>query len=215
MRINPDSNFVHVSVAVFDAVIATFLFFLCCIPVITVGASATALHKVMLGIARGEGGGVLRTFFGAFKADIKTGTVLWLLALFVGCIVAGDVYVCFGFEMERTLMLSMMQGLTIGCTLLYTAVLSYLFAGLSAFEVTWKQALRNALIWTFKKPLHTLALLAVNAATVLCCYLASIWAFPVVALLLYARAVILNAAFGFKKIPTAAQSTGEEEIYYG
>lgn len=214
MRINPDSTFVHVMVDIFDSVVTTFLFVLCCLPVITIGASAVAMHTTMLSIAEGTCGGVLKKFFGAFKDNFKLATGIWGLVALVGAVVAADAFICFGFEMEQNAVLSIMQGVTVGCAALYASVSLYVFPGIAKYVVTWKQAIRNALIWTVKKPLHTAGILVINAAIVFCCYLAWIWAFPVVVALLYVQAMVINSAFGFKRIKAPKAPGGEEEIYY-
>ncbi len=212
MRIRPDSGFVHFMSSVFDAVIATVLFLLCCLPVVTVGAAAAAYHSVMLKVAMGDSTGGAVPFFRAFGENFKLATLLWLPVLLLGGIVAADVYVCFFAEVEVTVFFAVIQGTTIACCLLYGALVSYLFAGISKFEVTWKQALRNAMVWTTRKPLHTLALLVLNVGAVVAFWLGWIWAMPVVILLMYLRAVILNSAFGFKKLPKPKEP--DEEIYY-
>lgn len=214
MRINPDSTFVHVTVAIFDAVITTVLFIVCCLPVVTIGASATAMHATMLSIAEGTCSGVLKKFFGSFKLNFKIATLVWLLAVLVGAVVAADVFVCWGFKMEQNIVLSIMQGVTIGCGLLYFGVLLYVFAGIAKYVVTWKQAIRNAMLWMVKKPLHTIGILVINAAILFSCYLAWFWAFPVVVLLLYLQAMVINSAFGIKRIKAPKPNGGEEEIYY-
>lgn len=214
MHINPDSPFIHISVAICDTVIVTFLFALCCIPVFTIGASAAAMHKVMQDIALEKNSGVIAPFFLAFKENFKVATQIWMIALLVGAVVAADIMICFGFKVEQNVVLFIMRGLTIGCTLLYASFLSYVFAGIGHFYVTWKQAIRNAVVWTLKKPLYTLGLLVVNAAVLLSCYLVQMWAFPIAAGLLYLQALLLNGAFGFQKLSFKPKSPGEEEIYY-
>ena len=47
MRINLDNPIVHTLTCVFDTVLATFLFLVCCLPVFTVGASATDRKSVV------------------------------------------------------------------------------------------------------------------------------------------------------------------------
>ena len=49
-----------------DLMIVNVLFWLCCLPVVTVGASLTALHKVTQSIVLNEDGGVVKPFFRAF-----------------------------------------------------------------------------------------------------------------------------------------------------
>ncbi len=58
-----------------------FLTLLCCLPVITVGASITAMHYVLLRMIRGEESYVARDFFKAFRDELKGGTLIWLLKL--------------------------------------------------------------------------------------------------------------------------------------
>mgnify|MGYP002509239924 CR=1 FL=1 len=133
MRINLDNRIVHTLTCVFDTVLATFLFLVCCLPVFTAGASASAMYSTMIAVSRNSCSGVLRHFFGAFRDNFKQATMLLLPAVLVGAVVAGDIVVCFGFKMELTLILAVMRGLTVFCTGLYLALCAYTFAGIAVF----------------------------------------------------------------------------------
>ncbi len=61
--------------------IVNMLTLLCCIPIITAGASLTAMYYVLLKLVRGEESYVSRDFFEAFKSELKQGTLLWLVKL--------------------------------------------------------------------------------------------------------------------------------------
>ena len=52
-----------------DIFILNVLFLLCCIPVVTIGASATALYTVTLKMARNEESYITKGFFKAFKSN--------------------------------------------------------------------------------------------------------------------------------------------------
>ena len=54
------------------------LWFVCSLPIITVGASTTALYAVTLKIARNEEGNITTQFFWAFVRDFRQATTLWL-----------------------------------------------------------------------------------------------------------------------------------------
>ena len=216
MRINPDNIFVRVMTAVFDVAVTYLLYILCCLPVVTIGAATTALHTTMLSIADDTCGGVLRKFFGSFKDDFKVSTLLWLIFALVGAVVVADVIICFGFEMEAVnSMLYAMRGITIFCVALYTLMFVYTFAGVAKFEVTWKQALRNALLFLTKFPFSSLGILLLSAASVICLYLGLIWALPVVIILVYLQELILrhvfNKTLGIKREKTASR---EETQFY-
>lgn len=47
------------------------LWFICCLPIFTAGASTTALFYVSLKVAKNEEGNITRSFFRAFKENFK------------------------------------------------------------------------------------------------------------------------------------------------
>ena len=47
------------------------LWFLCCLPVVTIGAATTALYSVTLKYARDEEGYLTRSFFQAFRQNFR------------------------------------------------------------------------------------------------------------------------------------------------
>ena len=74
-----------------DLIWLNILTFICCIPIITVGASITALNYVALKMVRNEEGYVTRSFFKSFKQNFKQATIIWLIMLLVAAIIIGDV----------------------------------------------------------------------------------------------------------------------------
>lgn len=210
MQINLDGKLLGALTRIFDVIVATLLFALCCLPVVTIGASLSAVYATMLSIADDSCSGIFRRFFGAFRDNFKQATPLWLLDAVVGLVVIADIVVCWGFEMEASLILAIMQGLTIFCTCLYLAVSIYLFAGIAVYHVTWKQALTNALQWTMKTLPATGGLVLLSIGMVASLFIFWYFAFPVIALGLYLQGKILLHVFGLKKPETHV----DEEIKY-
>ena len=66
------------------------LFILCSVPVITVGASATALNKAMKLYVRYGEKRIFQAFFGAFIKFFKPATLVWLLNLIIILILCFD-----------------------------------------------------------------------------------------------------------------------------
>lgn len=64
-----------------DLIILNFVTIICCLPVITIGASVTAMHYVALKIVRNEECYILRAFFKSFKQNFKQATLMWLIML--------------------------------------------------------------------------------------------------------------------------------------
>ncbi len=73
-----------------DMMILNILTLLLCIPVVTAGASLTAMYYVELKWARKEEGYVVKPFFREFKANFKQATGEWLIMLAVIAVLALD-----------------------------------------------------------------------------------------------------------------------------
>ena len=71
-----------------DLIILNVLFLVCCIPLVTIGASATALYTISMRMAAKDDRGILKPFFRAFKENIKKATVIWLTFLLIGAVLA-------------------------------------------------------------------------------------------------------------------------------
>ena len=212
MRINPNNSILHALTCIFDVIVVTLLFLICCLPVFTVGASAAAMYATMIAIVNDNCTSVVRSFFGAFRNNFKQATWLWLLDAVIGLVVVGDIMVCWGLDMEAVPALSVMQGLTVFCTALYAAVSIYVFSGIAVYHVTWKQAISNALYWTMKKLPATLLILLLCAAIAAAVAVLWFFAFPVIALSLYLQARLLRKILD---LPQDEPVPVDEEIDYG
>ena len=216
MRINPDNRFIHVMNTVFDVAVTYIIYLLCCLPVVTIGAATTALHATLLSVLEDSCSGILQKFFGRFKADFKISSWLWLLFVLTGAVVVADVVICFGYVMEQVnSILYIMRGVTIFCVVLYTSMFQYTFAGLAKFEVTWKQALRNALWFMTKAPLYSMGIFVLTVAAAFCLYIGLIWALPVVMVLVYLQELMILHVFDKILGTKRSKSTVcDETIYY-
>lgn len=76
-----------------DIILLSALWFLCCLPVITIGASTTALYYSVVKAIRKNRGYAVKNFFHAFAGNFFPATLLWL---FYG-VMAVLLYICFVF----------------------------------------------------------------------------------------------------------------------
>ena len=89
--LHPDSKFMFYANRFCDLIALNLLTLIFSIPVITIGASATAMHYVLLKIYRDDlQTGVCRRFFTAFKSNFRQSTLLWLIYLPVGILIGLD-----------------------------------------------------------------------------------------------------------------------------
>ncbi len=75
-----------------DMVMLNVLFVLCSLPIVTMGASITALSGVTLRMKDGDEGYAWKTFLHLFKQNFGKSTVLWLAMLLAGFAIALDLY---------------------------------------------------------------------------------------------------------------------------
>ncbi len=87
---NIDSPVMRFLGKVADLMILNLVTLVCCIPIVTIGASLTAMHYVLLKMVRDRECYIVRSFFKSFKANFKQATVIWLIILLVLVIFAAD-----------------------------------------------------------------------------------------------------------------------------
>jgi Predicted integral membrane protein len=84
---NIDGKFFSVMTKIADLIILNILWIICCIPIITIGASTTALHYVTLKMVKDEEAYIFKSFFRSFKQNFRQSSVIWVFLLF-GYVVA-------------------------------------------------------------------------------------------------------------------------------
>lgn len=77
-----------------DFFILTVLWAVCSLPIITIGASTTALYYVALKMAEERGSSVVRMFFKSFKDNFLQATGLWIIMAVAGAVIAYVIYIC-------------------------------------------------------------------------------------------------------------------------
>ena len=145
------------------------LFIVCCIPVVTIGASTTALYYVTLKMVKNEESHITKSFFRAFKDNFRQSTVIWLLALLIGGILFADYSIMSGAWIDISTMpgifRKVMLVVLLIAALLYAIILRYVFPLLARFDNTIKNTMRNALLIGIRHlPFTGLLLLIVAAA---------------------------------------------------
>lgn len=116
---------------------------LCCIPVVTAGASFTAMYYTVFKMRDRDRGYVAENFFHAFKTNFVKSTAFWLLIIVMYCILYADFVILTKSTYEfPTLLLAA----TILIAVLVVLTTSYVFPLQARFENTMKQTLKNAFL---------------------------------------------------------------------
>ncbi|HCT93077.1 MAG TPA: hypothetical protein DF613_17085 [Lachnospiraceae bacterium] len=145
-----------------DVVILHFLWLFCSLPLVSIGASTTALYYAMMKRIRTNEGHVTSNFWQSFKANFRQATIFWLIVAAVAAVLWVDFNFCFtwGGTMGHIMLA--------GCSLLLVPcwmVLLYLFPVLSKFEGSIYTIFKNSFLMSIRHLPLTL-LLTVIWATV-------------------------------------------------
>jgi len=151
--LRPDSSFMQKATKVVYYLYVHLLMTICCIPIITVGASLTAMHYVLLKLHKDEEGNVTKTFFLSFKENFKQATCLWLIYFVATSVLAFDVY--FMLVEEQPVI---MVVLTFVLCIVLLASMCWGFVLLSRYQNTVRMTLRNSFVVSFAFPGSTLLL---------------------------------------------------------
>lgn len=73
-----------------DFFLLSLCWYLCCIPVITLGCGTTAMYYVTMKMAANQEGYTVRSFWSSFKVNFKVSTVIWLLFLAAAFVLYAD-----------------------------------------------------------------------------------------------------------------------------
>lgn len=87
---NPDNFLWRFFDRIADIFILSILWFLCSLPIVTIGAASTALYDCVAHCLRNEEGSTYTRFFRTFKSELKItipSTLLWGVLLFAGVFV--------------------------------------------------------------------------------------------------------------------------------
>lgn len=125
-----------------DLMVLNLLTLVCCLPIITVGASLTAMHYTVLKLVRDEESYIIKSFFKSFKQNFRQATVIWLLQLFVYIVLGLDFYLLF---MTGTKYNIIFQVILFVVTVVVLLISVFVYPVLCKFDNTILKTLKNAM----------------------------------------------------------------------
>lgn len=156
---NYDSPFWSFMSRIADLVILNLLWLLFCLPVFTIGVSTAAMYRVTLNQVRGEGGGVVRSFWAAFKLNFKQGVLLFLILLLPTLLVIYELWLYLSGAVSQSLWMGV-----IFCfpALLVALIGAYIYPLLAQFDNTIKNTIKNACLLAIGNLPYSLVMAALN-----------------------------------------------------
>ena len=154
----------------FNVCYLSIVWLLACIPIITIGAANTALYYTANKVLKHNRGYVWKDFWGAFRANFKQSTIVWLVTLGLTLLMCFDTYVMWKFAAA---------GYGIGKIYIFFAIVLafvimwavYVFPYIGRFANTTKAIMKNALLLAFAHLPKTLLVFAMFVGCAVFLYL--------------------------------------------
>ena len=155
-----DNNFFAGISKVSDTIILNFLFVICSIPIVTIGASTTALYCVSMKSTRDEDVYAVKEFFKQFKQNFKESTIIWLILLLVASFIGLDFYMC--SLMSNDILSTAFKFIFTLISIVIGFIVVYVFPLVARFENSIKNTLMNAVLMSIKHLPYTLIMLVLT-----------------------------------------------------
>ena len=162
---NYENPFIQFLVRVGDLIILNVLFILCSAPVVTLGASLTALHRVTQNMLFQQEEPLLKAFFRAFRQNFKQSTLAWLVELVVIVSLVCDVLLVMAYFNGG--LAKAMYILVAVLAILVAGVYAYLMPLIARYENGMRQQVNNAVVLAIIKLPKTLLLVFLNLLPVI------------------------------------------------
>ena len=166
--LKPDSALMITMTRITDCIFLSLFWLLCCIPVVTVGASFAALYDASYRTFRQNERNSWQRFFGVFRENWKAGIVPSVVFLAAGWGLLKGTIALWNLAVAGTMSWMLFAALAFVAVVLL-GMLSILFPILSRFENSLGALLKNTVFLAMANLPRTAVLGAINAVTVFLC----------------------------------------------
>ena len=147
-----------------DLCILNIICVICCIPVITAGASITAMYYVTLKMVRNEEAYIVRSFFKSFKQNFKQATIINLIMLLIGLVLYVDLNVSKAMQGGAG---HIFHVIFMAFVLIYFILFLYVYPVLARFYNTIKNTIKNALFMAIRHLPYTVVMVLIAVCPLL------------------------------------------------
>ncbi|MCP1102339.1 putative membrane protein YesL [Aequitasia blattaphilus] len=137
--------FTRISGKILDLIKLNLLFIVSCIPIITIGASTTALYYNLLKMVRDEESYLFRDYKKSFKENFLQATTVWMVLLLALIIIYNNL----GFVGKITGYGSIIGYMLLALLAGVAVVILYVFPLIARYQNTSRQMIRNAFVLAF------------------------------------------------------------------
>ena len=194
-----NSPFMIVLSRVSDLILVSLLWFLCCIPVITIGPATAALYYVVLKLAKKEEIKVIKGFFHGFKTNFKQAVAQNLIFLVLAAVIVADLW--FWIHVQGSAA-SVITGIFAAAGIWLVCIMMYVYPLQAQFINPVKNTFKNAGFLAMRHVLSTVIILALHLLPLIVAFISlELFVLTIPLWVLFAPGLIAYlCAFRFNKI---------------
>ena len=159
-----DNKFFTFMGRVADLCILNIICLVCCIPIVTAGASITAMFYVTMKMVKNEESYIIKSFFKSFKQNFKQATVINLIMIAVAVILYVDMSIV--KQMGQPLA-QIMNVIFLAFSVLYVMVFLYIYPVLAKFYNSIRNTFINAVLMSVRHLPYTILMAVICACPVI------------------------------------------------
>lgn len=160
-----DNKFFEILGKITNIVILNLLFIISCLPVITIGASITALYYVAMQMVKEEETYIVKEFIKRFKENFKISTLVWCIMLIIGSVLAVDLYA--STLISNKIISNILKLVFTMISIIYIFALTYVFPIISKFENSIKNTIINSILISIQSLPYTVIMVILNLSPLL------------------------------------------------
>lgn len=161
---NLDNGVMRFFSRVFDIVVLNLLFLIGCIPIVTIGASLTAMYSITLKMVRNEESHIVRGFIKDFKLNFKQGTIVGMISIIIALFIIIDLKIISIIGDDR---LKILQVLCYIVAIWVYIMALYSFPIIARFVHTTKEVFKNSFMISIVNFKWTILLILMNIPFIL------------------------------------------------
>jgi Predicted integral membrane protein len=168
LKFNIESPIFQFLTTLSQFILLNVIFLICCLPVVTVGASVTALYYVTMQEARADYGYIIRNYLKSWKNNFKQATIVWLLYLVIGSILLFNLRFWQALHSTQGTVIFVLLTLV---TALFCISLLYVFPLLARFHNSTILTIQNSIFIALQNWKKTFLLIALHGLYIFLCLL--------------------------------------------
>lgn len=205
---NLDNGFFSFMGKLWDLIVLSIVWLICCIPIFTIGPASCALYYSVVKVIRRERGYVLREYFHSFKDNFKVGSITTIILVVLAFVLYIDrQYITVLVEKNSKMAYVFSAGIN-AITIIAIAVTVYIFPILSRFTLKVVGLFKTSFFMSMRHLLTTIVLLILTGVCLLGVYIIYPLIFIVPSLYCLLCSLLIERIF--KKYTPVPEETPEE-----